>query len=356
VSCQVVDWLSFSDGGEAAARLLRKGPIVKRSPLSVLAGTLAAAALVLTGCSGQADTGTAASPAADKEYKIGITQIVSHPSLDASREGFKKCLTDAGIKATFDEQNAQGDQATATSIATKFAADKLDLVLAIATPTAQASAQAIQDTPILFTAVTDPVSAKLVASMDAPGANITGTSDMNPVADQIALVKQIKPDAKSVGIIYSSGEVNSEVQVKAAKEAAAKEGLQVVEKTITTTAEVQQAANSLDVDAIYVPTDNNVVAGLESVIQVGESKKIPVVAGEGDSVKKGAVITYGIDYTKLGCQTGQMAAKVLKGEAKTESMPVETQKDLTLVVNKAAAERMGVTIPQDLLDKAEAVG
>lgn len=337
---------------------------MKRSPAIVLAGLAAATSLALAGCSSAATPSasgtTAGSPAstaaAGKTYKVGIAQYVSHPSLDASREGFKAALKEAGLNVTYDEKNAQADQATNTSIATTFNNAKMDLVLTIATPTAQAAAQTITTTPILFTAVTDPVSAQLVSSMDKPGANVTGTSDMNPVAEQIALVKKVKPDAKKVGIIYSSGEVNSEVQVKAAKEAAAKEGLEVVEKTITTTGEVQQAAGSLAVDAIYVPTDNNVVSGLESVIQVAESKKIPIIAGEGDSVKKGAVITYGIDYTKLGNQTGKMAVKILRDGAKPADMAVETQSDLLLYVNKAAASRMGVTLPEDLLKNAQVVG
>jgi putative ABC transport system substrate-binding protein len=213
----------------------------------------------------------------------------------------------------------------------------------------------LTDVPILFTAVTDPVAAKLVASNEAPGANVTGTTDMNPVAEQLALIKRIKPDARTVGVIYSSGEVNSEVQVAAAREAAPGLGLELVEKTITTTGEVQQAVSSLDVDAIYVPTDNNVVAGLSAVIAHAEAKKIPLVAGEGDSVKNGALITYGLDYAKLGYQTGEMAVKILTEGADPATMPVESQKDLALVVNKAAAERMGVTLPDDLVAEASQV-
>lgn len=337
---------------------------MKRNPVIVVAGLAAALTLVLAGCASGSSaptstptSGTASTPAAAKTYKVGISQYVTHPSLDAAREGFRQALTDAGLNVTYDEKNAQADAATNTTIATTFATSDVDLVLAIATPSAQAAAQAITDKPILFTAVTDPVAAKLVASADAPGANVTGTSDMNPVAEQIALVKKLKPEAKTVGIVYSSGEVNSEVQVKAAKEAAAAEGLTVVEKTITETSEVQQAVTSLGaVDAIYVPTDNKVVSAIESVVQYAETHKIPMVVGEGDSVRKGGVITYGLDYAKLGRQTGEMAVKVLKGEAQPESMPVETLKDLQVYVNKAAAERMGVTIPADLLDGAEVVG
>lgn len=331
-----------------------------RSPARVATGIAAAITIALTGCAQaaapSAQSTDAQSSPAQRAYKIGITQIVAHPSLDAAREGFKKALADAGLEVTYDEQNAQGDQATATNIANKFNAGELDLILAIATPTAQASAQVITSKPLLFTAVTDPVAAQLVDSADAPGGNVTGTSDMNPVAEQIALVKRVAPDAKTVGVIYSSGEVNSEVQVKVAREAAAAQGLTLVEKTVTNTGEVQQAASALDVDAIYVPTDNNVVAGLEAVIQVAESRKIPLVAGEGDSVAKGALVTYGIDYTKLGYQTGEMAVRILTQGADPATMPVETQQELTLVVNSDAASRMGVELPADLLADAEVVG
>ena len=259
---------------------------------SLIAATAVAAALALAGCSGSAtstDANTPASPVGEA-YSIGITQITTHTALDSAREGFKKAFEDAGIQVKYDEQNAQGDQATATSIASKFASSDLDLVLAIATPSAQAAAQSITKVPVLFTAVTDPVSAQLVNSLEAPGSNITGTTDMNPVADQISLVKEFAPKAKTLGVIYSSGEVNSEVQVELAKVAAAKDGLQVVESAVTNSAEVQQAAQDLasKVDAIYVPTDNTVVSALASVVQAAEDAKIPLIAGEANSVAQGA--------------------------------------------------------------------
>lgn len=333
---------------------------MKKSPLRALAALAAVTALALSGCStatpAASPTATGTASAAPKTYKIGITQIVAHASLDASREGFKKALADAGVKATYDEKNAQGEPATATTIANTFNSGSYDLVLAIATPTAQASAQVITKIPILFTAVTDPVAAQLVKSNEAPGANVTGTTDMNPVAEQIKLVKRLKPEAKTVGVIYSSGEVNSEVQVKAARTAAAAEGLTLVEKTVTTTGEVAQAVASLAVDAIYVPTDNNVVSGLASVVAFAEQKKIPLITGEGDSVKNGGLITYGLDYSKLGYQTGEMAVKILRDGAKPATMPVESQKDPSLYVNSKAAARMGVTIPADILAKATDVG
>lgn len=326
-----------------------------------MAALALATALLATACGGGTTTedettpagGDTSAAAEGEAVSIGITQIVAHPSLDASAQGFKDALADAGYDVTYDEQNAQGDQSTAASIAGTFASADLDLILAIATPTAQSVVQAVTDVPILFTAVTDPVSADLVDSLEAPGGNATGTSDANPVMEQLELVKRLNPDATTVGIVYSSGEVNSQVQVDWAKDAAAELGLEIVEAAISTSAEVQQAAESLDVDAFYVPTDNTVVSALESVIQVAEDKQILTIAAEGDSVARGTVATYGIDYYELGYQTGEMAVKILRGEADPASMPVETQSDLQLYLNLAAAERMGVTIPEDLLAEAD---
>lgn len=323
-----------------------------------LAATASAAALLLGACSASvSDSAASGAPSGGAGFSIGITQITTHPSLDAAREGFKKAFEDAGLEVEFDEQNAQGDQATATSIASKFAGADLDLVLAIATPSAQAAAQAITGTPILFTAVTDPVSAQLVDSLDKPGSNVTGTTDMNPVADQISLVKQFAPGAKSVGIIYSSGEVNSEVQVELAKEAADKEGLEVVETTVTNSSEVQQAAQDLasKVDAIYVPTDNTVVSAFASVVQSAEDAKIPLIAGEGDSVANGGLATYGIDYFELGRQTGEMAIKILTEKADPATMPVQSQSEYALTVNTTTLKAIGLEMPTALADKAVTV-
>ncbi|MDI9628388.1 MAG: ABC transporter substrate-binding protein [Acidobacteriota bacterium] len=324
-----------------------------KNPLLKIAALAAAGALALTGCGGGGSTSGSGSTG-DTVYKIGISQYVSHPSLDAAKDGFKEALADAGLKVEYDEQNAQADQATVATISNRFASDPdLDLVLAIATPSAIGAAQAITSVPVLFTAVTDAETAELVASNEAPGANVTGTSDMNPVAEQIALVKQVAPDAQTVGIIYSSGEPNSVVQVELARNAAQKEGLTVVEKTVAEGSQVLQAAQTLDVDAIYVPTDNLVVNSLESVLQVAEERKIPVIVGETDSVKRGGLITLGLDYHALGVQTGEMAIRILTEGADPAEMPVEFQKQARLVINTAAAERMGVTLPQSLLDEAD---
>ncbi|MFF2272441.1 ABC transporter substrate-binding protein [Agromyces sp. NPDC058136] len=315
---------------------------------------LATGALALTGC---ATDGGDAGASAD-QISIGISQIVQHPALDATREGFKQAFADAGYvegeDIVFDEQNAQGEQATATTIAAKFQTDGVDLVLAIATPTAQAAAQSIVDIPVLFTAVTEPAEAGLVDSWEKPGGNVTGTSDLNPVEQQLELVTQVVPDAKTVGIVYSSGEVNSEVQVELAKEAADKLGLEIKEATVTNSSEVAQATESLgDVDAIYIPTDNRVTEGLEAVVQIAEQKQIPLFGAEGGQVERGAIATFGIDYTELGYQTGKMAIEILENGADPAEMPVETLDELSLIINPGAAERQGVTLPEDLVAKAD---
>ncbi len=294
------------------------------------------------------------------KLNIGIVQIIEHPSLDAARKGFLDVLAANGYKEgenlNVNYENAQGDMPTLNNIAQSLVGDDIDMILAIATPSAQAVANASKDTaiPVLFTAVTDPVAAGLVKSPDKPETNLTGTTDMAPVAEQVKLIRDIKPSVKNVGIIYNTGEVNSVVQVDLAKEAAEQLGLNIIEAVVTSTNEVSQAAKSLvgKVDAIYVPTDNIVVAALEAVIQVAEENKILVVSGEKDSVKRGAVSTIGLDYYKLGQQTGEMALKILSGEAKPQDMPVESQNNTDIIINLKAAKAMGVTIPESLIKKA----
>lgn len=318
------------------------------------AAIAAAGALALTACGGSGEQGAAGG--GDEPVKIGISQFVSHPSLDAVVTGFKAGMEEAGYtgeKISYDENNAETDQATNTSIAGKLAADSdIDLVLAVATPSAQAAAQAITNIPVLFSAVTDPVDAKLVASNEAPGANVTGTSDMNPVDEQLQLLKDLVPDAKKVGIVYSSGEANSAVQVKMAKEAAKGLGLTIEEAAVSASSEVQQAASSLDVDAYYVPTDNAVVSALEGLLQVAEKNKVPVISADGESVKRGATATYGINYEKLGEQTAAMAVKLLKGEAEPATLPVETISEVDLYLNEDAAKKAGIEFTDEMKSQA----
>ncbi|GAA2185709.1 ABC transporter substrate-binding protein [Leucobacter alluvii] len=322
-----------------------------------IAGVTAAAALTLSACSSPDSSGEGGSA---ETFNIGISQFVQHPALDSATEGFKQAFIDAGYvdgeTVNFDEQNANAEQATAVTIAQGFATSDNDLVLAVATPAAQAAAQAITDKPILFTAVTDAVSAELVDSNETPGGNVTGTSDLAPLDEQLKMLQEIVPDAKKVGIVYASGEVNSEVQVSAAEEAASDLDLEIVTKTVTTANDIAQATEALGaVDAIYVPTDNLVVSGIASLVQVAEEKQIPVIGAEAGTVEGGAVATLGIDYTDLGHQTGEMAIKILEDGADPAEMAVEVSKSFTYVVNPGAAERMGVEIPKDILDQAETV-
>lgn len=326
---------------------------MKPARTTLIGASVLVAALGLSACSD--DSGSDDADGGEESYQIGITQIVEHPSLDAAREGFKQALADAGLEVSYDEQNAQGDQSTATSIATTFAGDDLDMILAIATPTAQASVQAITDVPILITAVTDPVEAGLVDSWEAPGGNVTGTSDLNPVDEQLSLLGELAPDAQSVGIVYSAGEVNSQIQVDLARDAADELGLEIQEATVTNSSEVQQAAESLDVDAYYVPTDNTVVSALEALLQVAESQSLPVIAADGASVERGALGTYGLDYERLGYQTGEMAVQVLTEGADPAEMPVETLSELSLILNSGTAERIGVELPAELVETADTV-
>ena len=299
--------------------------------------------------------GEASNEAADDTtYVIGISQLMEHPSLTAAADGFKAALEESGLNVKFDEQNANGDQSTAASIAGSFKSSNVDLVLAIATPTAQAAAQAITDTPVLFTAVTDPVDAGLVESWEAPGGNVTGTSDANPVKEQLELIEEIVPGVKTVGVVYSPGEANSVVQVGWAKEAAGELGLEIVEAPAMSSQDVLQATESLgDVDAIYVPTDNVVVTSFETVLQVGESKKIPVFGAEGDTVARGAIATYGLDYYQLGYQTGEMAVQILKDGKSPEEIAVATSAEPALYLNLGAAQRMGVEIPVNIVEEAD---
>jgi len=310
----------------------------------------------LAGCAAKTET---PAPQAEK-VNIGIVQIVQHPALDSARQGFLDALADKGYKQNenlvVDYQNAQGEQANLQTISQKFVQDKPQLVLAIATPSAVAMANATTEIPILITAVTDPVSAKLVKSNEKPDTNVTGTSDMNPVADQLKLIKEIIPTAKKIGIIYNSSEVNSQVQADIADQAAPGLGVEMVKVTVTASNEVMQAAQSMvgRVDAIYVPTDNMVVSALASVVKVGEDNDIPVFGAESNTVENGAVATVGIDYYQLGRMTGDMAVQVLKGE-KPQDMAIQQQQGSDLILNLKAAQNMGVTVPEAVIAKAKTV-
>lgn len=296
--------------------------------------------------------------AADKS--VAFTAVVEHPALDAVRLGAIDALKDAGfvegtnLKVVF--QSAQGNPATAAQIARQFVGEKPDVIIPIATPSAQAVVAATKDIPVVFGTVTDPVGAKLIKDPAKPGANVTGVSDFPPIGDHLDLIKELLPNAKRVGIPYNPGDANSAALLEAVKKTAAAKGLTVVEAAAVKSSDVQGAARSLvgRVDVIYTMLDNMVVAALEAVVQVGQQNKLPIVAGDTDSVERGAVASLGFNYRQVGRQVGAIAARVLKGE-KAGDIPVEYAKGGELFVNPRAAAAMGVTIPDALLKRAAKV-
>ena len=296
-----------------------------------------------------------------KSYNIGIVQLVEHNALDAASRGFVDGMKERGYEegknVTYDRQNAQADQSNLQNIATRFVNNNNDLILAIATPSAQSVANATKEIPIVGTAITDYVGAKLVESNEKPGGNVTGTSDMNPIPQQIDLLQKLVPNAKTIGVIYTSSEVNSEVQVKAMTEYAESKGLTVKVATISTVNDIQQAAQSLvgDVDVFYEPTDNVIASAMPTLVAVTDAAKKPVICGEENMVRAGGLATYGIDYYKLGVQTGEMGADILDGKSKPGDMAIQTAKELKLTINKTNADALGITIPEDLMKNAEVV-
>ena len=293
----------------------------------------------------------------DAKIKIGVVQLVEHPALDASYEGFVAALKDAGYvdgdNITIDYQNGQGEQANCQTIATQFANDKVDLVLAIATPAAQAAANVIKDIPILVTAVTDPEDARLVDTNENPGGNVSGTSDLTPVKEQLELMLKLIPDVKSVAVLYSSSESNSVFQANLAREAAKVLDLETIEATISSSNEIQQVVESVlsRVDAIYIPTDNTFANAMATVTMITEPAGIPVIVGESGMVDNGGLATVGLDYYRLGYQTGEMAVRILKDDAKTADMPIEYLREMDLSINTDIAESLNISIPADLAEQ-----
>lgn len=292
------------------------------------------------------------------KIKIGVIQFVQHGALDAAYEGFVEALKKGGYvdgeNIEIDYQNAANDQSNCQTIADKFINDGKDLILAIATPAAQAVAMKTTDIPILVTAVTDPESAGLVVSNADPQRNVSGTSDLTPVDKQMGLIKQILPDAKKVAILYTSSEANSVFQADLAKSAAAELGLETVDATVSNSNEIQQVVASIvdSVDAIYTPTDNMIAAGMATVGLAANEAKVPVICGEEGMVEAGGLITYGINYKNLGIMTGEMAVKVIEG-ADVSKMPIEylNAEDLEITINNDTAEAIEITIPEELLNQ-----
>jgi len=268
--------------------------------------------------------------------------------------GFK-----GGEDVVYDLQNAQGDFTNAISIAQKFKDDKVDLIVAIATPTAQAALQVNQEIPIVINAVTDPVAANLAESWESSGNNLTGMSDAAPNKQQVGLIPRFLPKAKNVGTIYNAGEANSVVQIEVAKEACKELGLNLIEVTVSNSSEVLMAAQSLGerVDAIYVVTDNTVVSALESVINVCNRQKIALIVADPSLVDKGALASYGIDYFSLGKRSGEIALKIIKG-SKPSDIPIQTitdPNDLQFVVNLDAAKIIGLSVSDEIIEAADKI-
>ncbi|EJT03530.1 ABC transporter substrate-binding protein [Rhizobium sp. CCGE 510] len=299
-------------------------------------------------------------PAKADNVTVAVTAIVEHPALDAARKGILDALTAAGYKEgenlKFVFESAQGNPATAAQIARQFAGDEPNVIVPISTPSAQAVVSSTRDIPVVFTAVSDPLGAQLVKNLDKPGGNVTGLSDMSPVAEHIALIKEILPDVKTIGYLYNSGEANSVSLLAVLKSEAEKAGLKVVESAATKSAEVQGGARALvgRADVIYIPTDNTIISALEGAVAVAEESKLPLFTADTDSVSRGSIAALGFNYYDVGKQTGEIVVRVLKGENPGD-IAVKTAAGSDLVVNKAAAAKMGVTLPQSVLSRATKV-
>lgn len=295
-------------------------------------------------------------PSLAADYTVSFNQIVEHPALDALRQGVKDELAAQELTVQYHDHIAQGNIATANLIAKQILGEQPDVVVGIATPTAQACAQAIKDIPIVFAAVTDPVGAGLVQSMEKPGGNVTGTSDMSPIDRQLDLILEFLPKLKTIGVIYNSGEANSVTLVKVLKQEARKKGITVEEATVSNSAGVFQAAKSLigRAEAVYIPTDNTVVSAFEAITQIGYQAKLPVFAADTDSVARGAIAALAVDYYKMGRQTGEMVSRIFKG-ANPGKMPVETLREFNIHLNPGSAAKMGLDVPESVLKKADKI-
>ena len=294
---------------------------------------------------------------AAKQFKIGVSVIVAHPALEADQKGFEQALKDAGIDAKYDYQNAQGDMSNAQAIARKFKGDDLDLVHCIATPTSQAIVKVITKTPVVYSSVTDPVDAGLVKTMGAAGGNVTGVSDAWPYERQVKLHSEMVPSAKKWGTIYNAGDANSVKSISWAREAMKKYGLEYIEVTVSTSAEVHMAAQSLAdrVDAVFIISDNTVVSAFESLVKVCNDKNKPLFGGGTESVPRGSIAALGFDYFQVGYTAGLKAVEILKNGKNAGDVPSSLTKTLRLVVNPKAAEAQGLKLDPKYIESADEV-
>ncbi len=321
---------------------------MKKNILTIAMAMLIGASLMA--CGSKADNtnskADSSSEVSADAKKIGVLQYVQHPALDKANEGFVAALEEAGIEVDIEQQNAGGEQSAAQTIANKLVNDKKDLILAIATPAAQAVAGVTSDIPVVITAVTDPAASGLVESNDAPGGNVTGSSDLTPVADQIELLTKLLPEAKNVGILYCTAEANSKLQAQMAMDTLKEKGLTGVEYTVSSSNEIQTVVESMvgKVDAIYVPTDNVIAAGMTTVAMIATTEhKIPIIGAESAHVENGALATYGIDYFEVGKLAGEQAVEILNGKSPADIPIAYLSKDkCKLTINEEVAKELGI--------------
>ncbi len=297
----------------------------------------------------------------DAAYVIGINQFAEHGSLDNCREGFLEGLRQEGISEedgnlTVIYNNGQADTATVNQISQNYVADEVDLICAIATPSAQSAYNAAMDSdvPVIYTAVTDPVEAELANEDQTPAGNVTGTSDKLPVEAQLQMIREILPEAEKIGILYTTSEVNSESAIREYEELVEKYDFELVTKGVSTTADIPLATDALleEVDCLNNLTDNTVVSALATILDKADAKGIPVFGSEVEQVKIGCLAAEGLDYVKLGIQTGQMAAKVLRGEAEASEINYEIIDEMSLYLNEAVAEKLAIEVSEATKERA----
>ena len=331
-----------SEGGADSFSNVSEGTKMQISRWMKTAAVAAMVSAALTGCGEDKK--------AEAPKTIGIVQLVEHDALDAANRGITDALKERGVTMEIDRQNAQADQSNLRNIAQRFVSHNYPLIFAIATPAAQTVANATSTTPIVATAVTDFAVAKLVKDNAKPGTNVTGSSDMNPIAAQTELLLKLVPNAKTVGTIYNSSEINSQLQIDILRKELEKHGVALAEATISSVNDIQQAAQSLvgKVDVMYVPTDNVVASSMPTLYRVTQAAKLAVVAGEAGMVKSGATATVAVDYYNLGKIAGNMGADILEGKAKPQDMPIRYQTDFKVVLNEPVVKELGLTVPEDV--------
>ena len=332
----------LSEGGADSFSNVSEGTKMQISRWMKTAAVAAMVSAALTGCGEDKK--------AEAPKTIGIVQLVEHDALDAANRGITDALKERGVTMEIDRQNAQADQSNLRNIAQRFVSHNYPLIFAIATPAAQTVANATSTTPIVATAVTDFAVAKLVKDNAKPGTNVTGSSDMNPIAAQTELLLKLVPNAKTVGTIYNSSEINSQLQIDILRKELEKHGVALAEATISSVNDIQQAAQSLvgKVDVMYVPTDNVVASSMPTLYRVTQAAKLAVVAGEAGMVKSGATATVAVDYYNLGKIAGNMGADILEGKAKPQDMPIRYQTEFNVVLNEPVVKELGLTVPEDV--------